>query len=39
VKGAKGAAEVLGESRSIPLKDGKFDDDFKPYDVHLYRIR
>jgi hypothetical protein len=39
VKGAKGAAEVLGESRSIPVKDGKFDDDFKPYDVHLYRIR
>ena len=39
VKGASGAAEVLGESRSIPVKDGKFEDDFKPYEVHLYRIR
>jgi hypothetical protein len=39
VKGAKGSAEVVGESRSIPLKNGTFDDDFKPYEVHLYRIR
>lgn len=39
VKGAKGSAEVLGEGRSIPVKDGRFEDDFKPYDVHLYRIR
>jgi len=39
VKGATGSAEVLGENRTIPLKDGKFEDDFKPYDVHLYRIR
>ncbi|HLY08363.1 MAG TPA: hypothetical protein VKW04_03550 [Planctomycetota bacterium] len=39
VKGAKGSAEVLGESRTIPLKDGAFDDEFKPYQVHLYRVR
>ena len=39
VKGATGTAEVLGENRTIPLKDGKFEDAFKPYDVHLYRIR
>lgn len=39
VKGAKGSVEVLGENRTIALKDGKFDDDFKPYDVHLYRIK
>ncbi len=39
VKGAKGSAEVLGENRTIPLKEGKFDDEFKPYGVHLYRIR
>lgn len=38
-KGATGAAEVIGENRSIPLKDGTFDDEFKPYEVHLYRIR
>ena len=30
--------EVLGESRSIPLRDGRFNDDFGPYGVHLYRI-
>ncbi|RPH39363.1 MAG: hypothetical protein EHM91_12485 [Planctomycetota bacterium] len=39
VKGARGTAEVLGENRSIPVKDGTFEDDFKPYDVHLYRIK
>ncbi|HZE98867.1 MAG TPA: hypothetical protein VE981_17800 [Planctomycetota bacterium] len=39
VKAAKGAAEVLGESRSLPVKAGRFDDEFKPYEVHLYRIR
>jgi hypothetical protein len=39
VKGAKGSAEVLGEGRSLPVKNGAFDDDFKPYEVHLYRIR
>ncbi len=39
VKGAKGSAEVIGENRTIPLKDGAFEDEFKPYEVHLYRIR
>lgn len=39
VPGARGTAEVLGENRSIPVKDGRFGDDFKPYEVHLYRIR
>ena len=32
------AAEVLGESRSISVLQGAFADDFKPYEVHLYRI-
>lgn len=32
-------AEVMGEERSIFVKDGRFEDHFKPYDVHLYRIR
>jgi hypothetical protein len=32
-------AEVLGESRSIPVRGGKFQDDFKPHDVHLYRLQ
>jgi hypothetical protein len=32
-------AEVLGEKRRIPVRDGRFEDDFRAYDVHLYRIR
>jgi len=32
-------AEVIGEERSISIKNGKFEDDFEAYDVHLYRIR
>ena len=32
-------AEVIGEERSINVKNGKFEDDFGAYDVHLYRIR
>jgi hypothetical protein len=39
LKGAKGSVEVLGENRTIPLKDGKFEDVFKPFDVHLYRVK
>ncbi len=34
----EGAAEILSESRSIPVRDGRFEDEFKPYAVHLYRI-
>ena len=30
--------QVLGESRTIKLDSGRFDDAFKPYAVHLYRI-
>jgi len=32
-------AEVLGENRRIPVKNGRFEDDFKAYDVHLYRVQ
>jgi hypothetical protein len=40
VKGltGKAKAEVLGEDRTVDVSDGRFADDFKPYDVHLYRI-
>jgi hypothetical protein len=40
VKGlpAKATAEVVGESRKIDVADGKFADDFKGYEVHLYKI-
>jgi hypothetical protein len=39
VKGAAGSAEVIGEKRSIAVKQGRFEDDFGPYGVHLYRIK
>ena len=31
-------ADVLGEQRHITIKKGRFEDDFRPYDVHLYAI-
>ena len=31
-------AEVLGENRTIKIKNGKFTDNFSDYDVHLYKI-
>jgi hypothetical protein len=31
--------EVIGESRNVTVDGGKFTDDFKPYEVHLYRVR
>lgn len=30
--------ETLGEARSLTLDAGKFTGDFKPYEVHLYRV-
>jgi hypothetical protein len=36
---AQAQADVLGEGRSLALKDGRFEDEFRPYDVHLYKIR
>ncbi|NLC59539.1 MAG: hypothetical protein GX774_22095 [Armatimonadetes bacterium] len=36
---ARAKAEVIGEDRSLPVTNGRFTDEFKPYDVHLYRIR
>jgi hypothetical protein len=32
-------AEVLDESRTIPVRNGLLEDEFKPYATHLYRIR
>lgn len=34
-----GTVEVLGESRSLQMTDGKFSDRFGPWDVHLYRLK
>lgn len=36
--GVSSDAEVLGESRVVKLSDSKFEDDFEPYAVHLYRV-
>jgi hypothetical protein len=30
--------EVLGESRELIVTDGKFSDEFQPYEVHLYQF-
>ncbi|MGQ9487070.1 MAG: hypothetical protein ACUVTY_12300 [Armatimonadota bacterium] len=35
----RATAEVLGEGRRIAVRRGRFMDDFKPYEVHLYRVR
>ena len=32
------AVEVLGEGRTLTARQGEFSDDFKPYEVHLYRV-
>ena len=32
-------AEVIDEGRSIDVVNGAFEDDFEPYDVHLYKIK
>lgn len=37
VKSGK-SVEVIGEGRTIPIKKGKFTDEFSGYAVHLYRI-
>jgi hypothetical protein len=34
----RATAEVLGEDRSLEVRDGAFRDSFEPWDVHLYRI-
>lgn len=35
---ARATAEVIGEDRRLDVHDGKFEDTFDPYAVHLYRI-
>jgi hypothetical protein len=39
LSGLDGArVEVLGEARDVVASEGVFEDDFAPYDVHLYRV-
>jgi hypothetical protein len=33
------SVEVIGEDRTITFREGSFTDSFKPWDVHLYRLR
>lgn len=33
-----GTAEVVGEDRTLPIWGGRFEDEFQPYQVHIYRI-
>ncbi|HNQ90676.1 MAG TPA: hypothetical protein PKM73_18835 [Verrucomicrobiota bacterium] len=35
---AEGVAEVLGESRTVPVSGGSFTDAFEPWAAHLYRV-
>jgi hypothetical protein len=35
----KAQAEVLDEGRTLTARDGVFSDTFKPWDVHLYKIK
>lgn len=35
---AAATAEVLGENRQLPVVNGRFEDTFGPYEVHLYRL-
>jgi hypothetical protein len=35
----RATAEVLGEGRTVEVRDGVFTDEFGPWAVHLYRIR
>jgi hypothetical protein len=35
---APSAAEALGETRTVEIRDACFEQDFAPYAVHLYRV-
>ncbi|MBI2478170.1 MAG: hypothetical protein HYV60_05850, partial [Planctomycetia bacterium] len=36
---ASAKVQVLGEDRSLEIRDGRFEDEFEAYAVHLYRLR
>jgi hypothetical protein len=40
IAGVSGEAtvRVIGEDRTIPARDGRFEDDFQPHAVHLYQL-
>jgi hypothetical protein len=41
LRGLKGkrTVEVIGENRTIAVKNGVFKDSFRAWDVHLYRVQ
>ncbi|NQT87386.1 hypothetical protein HQ560_11515, partial [bacterium] len=36
IAGLAGQAEVIGEGRTVPVRDGRIEDDFAEWDAHLY---
>jgi hypothetical protein len=34
-----GSVEVIDEARTVTVTSGEFSDEFKPYEVHLYRFQ
>jgi hypothetical protein len=39
VAGGDATAEVIDEGRTIPVKGGAFEDKFKGYEVHIYKVK
>jgi len=35
----KTAVDVVGENRRLRITNGRFEDDFRPYEAHVYRVR
>jgi hypothetical protein len=35
----EGIVERIGAAGTLTIKDGRFEDEFQPYEVRLYRIR
>jgi hypothetical protein len=39
VGGASGRVEVIGEGRALEASDGRWMDEFRGYEAHVYRVR
>jgi len=35
---SSGQVSVYGENRTVPIEKGRFSDQFKPLDVHIYKL-
>ena len=36
---SQATVRVIGENRTIAVRQGSFEDDFQPHEVHLYRVQ